>query len=121
LRDAFFGITRFDEFQSRLGIARNILSVRLDTLVEAGVMERHTYDARGRSGYVKIVERTIDSDLESANCEGAVGSFDAAARIYRVNQIIDNTDGGCPQLQGFFPVEFVHEPDGVTYCLVQQG
>jgi DNA-binding HxlR family transcriptional regulator len=52
VRDAFFGITRFDEFQSRLGIARNILSVRLDTLVEAGIMERHTYDARGRSDYL---------------------------------------------------------------------
>lgn len=38
-----------------------------------------------------------------------------------MNQVIDNTDGGCPQLQGFFPVEFVHEPDGVTYCLVQQS
>ena len=53
LRDAFFGITRFDDFQSRLGIARNILSARLDTLVDAGVMERRTYDeARNRSDYV---------------------------------------------------------------------
>jgi DNA-binding HxlR family transcriptional regulator len=53
VRDAFFGVTRFDEFQSRLGIARNILSARLDTLVEAGVMERRSYDEpRGRSDYV---------------------------------------------------------------------
>ena len=53
LRDAFFGITRFDDFQARLGIARNILSTRLDTLVDAGVMERRTYDeARNRSDYV---------------------------------------------------------------------
>lgn len=53
VRDAFFGITRFDEFQSRLGIARNILSTRLNTLVEAGVLERRSYDyARGRSDYV---------------------------------------------------------------------
>jgi DNA-binding HxlR family transcriptional regulator len=53
VRDAFFGITRFDDFHSRLGIARNILSTRLDTLVDAGVMERRAYDeARARSNYV---------------------------------------------------------------------
>jgi DNA-binding HxlR family transcriptional regulator len=53
LRDALLGVTRFDEFQSRLGIARNILTTRLDTLVEAGLLERRTYDeARGRADYV---------------------------------------------------------------------
>src|SRR5687768_14095832 len=53
LRDAFFGVTRFEEFQARLGIARNILTKRLDTLVEHGVLERRSYDdARGRSDYV---------------------------------------------------------------------
>ena len=53
VRDAFFGITRFDEFQERLGIARNILAKRLDALVAHGVLERRDYDeARGRSDYV---------------------------------------------------------------------
>jgi DNA-binding HxlR family transcriptional regulator len=53
LRDAFLGVTRFEEFQERLGIARNILSKRLDTLVEHGVLERRCYDeARGRHDYV---------------------------------------------------------------------
>src|ERR671910_624925 len=53
LRDAFFGVTRFEEFQTRLGIARNILAKRLDTLVEHGVLERRCYDnARGRYDYV---------------------------------------------------------------------
>jgi DNA-binding HxlR family transcriptional regulator len=53
LRDAFFGVTRFEDFQERLGIARNILSVRLETLVEAGVLDRVLYDeARGRADYV---------------------------------------------------------------------
>jgi DNA-binding HxlR family transcriptional regulator len=52
IRDAFLGVTRFEDFQQRLGIARNILTARLDTLVEAGVMERHVYDeARDRSDY----------------------------------------------------------------------
>lgn len=69
---------------------------------------------------VRVEQRTLDSDLKSADCEGSVGTFDPAERIYRVDSIIENTDGGCPGLQGFFPVEFVHEPDGVTYCLVQE-
>jgi hypothetical protein len=69
---------------------------------------------------VRIEDRLVDSDLKSAECDGAVGTFDPTERTYRVDSIIDNTDGGCPALRGFFPVEFVHEPDGVTYCLVQQ-
>ena len=53
LRDAFFGVTRFEEFQARLGIARNILAKRLDTLVEHGVLERRLYDdRRDRHDYV---------------------------------------------------------------------
>ncbi len=43
LREAFYGITRFDAFQSSLGIARNTLTDRLSTLVEAGLMERRPY------------------------------------------------------------------------------
>jgi DNA-binding HxlR family transcriptional regulator len=53
LREAFFGITRFEEFQERLGIARNVLATRLDSLVDHGVLERRCYDeARGRNDYV---------------------------------------------------------------------
>jgi hypothetical protein len=70
---------------------------------------------------VRIEQQIVDSDLEAADCAGAVGTFEAEERIYRVDSIIDDTDGGCPALQGFFPVEFIHEPDGVTYCLVQEG
>jgi DNA-binding HxlR family transcriptional regulator len=43
LRDAFLGVTRFDVFQERLGIARNVLQARLTRLVEAGVLERVPY------------------------------------------------------------------------------
>lgn len=43
IRDCFLGITRFDHFQTRLGIARNVLSDRLDTLVDHQVVERHAY------------------------------------------------------------------------------
>ena len=43
LRDAFLGVTRFDQFQERLGISRNILNQRLARLVEAGVLVKVPY------------------------------------------------------------------------------
>jgi DNA-binding HxlR family transcriptional regulator len=46
LRDAFQGVTRFEQWGRRLGIAPNILAKRLATLVEAGVLERRRYQER---------------------------------------------------------------------------
>jgi DNA-binding HxlR family transcriptional regulator len=46
LRDVFLGYSRFDEFESRLGIARNVLTQRLERLVDAGVLERVPYQER---------------------------------------------------------------------------
>jgi DNA-binding HxlR family transcriptional regulator len=43
VRDAFLGIRRFDQFQERLGISRNILNQRLSFLVDAGVFEKVKY------------------------------------------------------------------------------
>jgi DNA-binding HxlR family transcriptional regulator len=43
VRDVFFGVTRFDEMQERLGISRNTLRQRLDHLVRAGVLEKVRY------------------------------------------------------------------------------
>jgi DNA-binding HxlR family transcriptional regulator len=43
LRDAFQGVRRFDDWQSRLGVARNVLAARLKTLVDQGVMETRLY------------------------------------------------------------------------------
>jgi DNA-binding HxlR family transcriptional regulator len=44
LRDAFLGVSRFDHFQARLGIARNILTQRLNRLVDHGVLKRVPYE-----------------------------------------------------------------------------
>ncbi|SRR5579871_3145739 len=46
MRDALFGLRRFDEFQKSLGIAPNMLTRRLAALVEAGLLERHRYSDR---------------------------------------------------------------------------
>jgi len=43
LRDAFYGLTRFDEFQKSLNIAPNMLTRRLNALVEEGLLERHLF------------------------------------------------------------------------------
>jgi DNA-binding HxlR family transcriptional regulator len=46
VRDALLGLRRFDDFQRSLGVARNVLTDRLNRLVETGVMERVPYQQR---------------------------------------------------------------------------
>lgn len=46
LRDALSGITRFDAFEASLKIAPNMLTRRLGTLVEDGLLERRLYSER---------------------------------------------------------------------------
>ncbi|MFE1664360.1 winged helix-turn-helix transcriptional regulator [Microbacterium sp. P02] len=43
LREAFYGNRRFDQLQEALGIGRNILTDRLTTLVDEGLLERAPY------------------------------------------------------------------------------
>ncbi|WP_327140074.1 winged helix-turn-helix transcriptional regulator [Nocardia sp. NBC_01327] len=45
MRDALDGYSRFDEFERNLGIAPTMLTRRLRTLVEAGLLERRQYSA----------------------------------------------------------------------------
>ena len=53
VRDVFLGIRRFEAIQADLGIARNVLSDRLSTLVERGVLEKRRYqDHPERHEYV---------------------------------------------------------------------
>ncbi|TWB16511.1 HxlR family transcriptional regulator [Rhizobium sp. ERR 1071] len=47
VRDAFDGLTRFGEFQKSLGIAKNILTERLRTLVASGILELVPTSERG--------------------------------------------------------------------------
>ncbi len=46
LRDAFYGVRRFEQLQANLGIGRNVLSQRLQQLVSAGIFERVQYQDR---------------------------------------------------------------------------
>jgi DNA-binding HxlR family transcriptional regulator len=47
LRQAFNGARRFEDFQRGIGLARNVLTDRLNTLVEHGILERRPYGASG--------------------------------------------------------------------------
>jgi DNA-binding HxlR family transcriptional regulator len=52
VRDAFHGKKRFSDFQNSLGLAKNILSARLRTLVSNGILEkRPSGSTSGRSDY----------------------------------------------------------------------
>jgi DNA-binding HxlR family transcriptional regulator len=46
LRDAHIGLTRFDQFRKSLGIAPTILTRRLATLTEEGMLEKRLYSER---------------------------------------------------------------------------
>ena len=46
LRDAHTGLTRFDEFRKSLGIAPTMLTRRLATLTEEGLLEKRRYSER---------------------------------------------------------------------------
>ena len=48
LREAFYGNRRFEQFQLRTGVARNLLATRLATLVEHGILDRQSYQEPGQ-------------------------------------------------------------------------
>lgn len=49
LREAFLGGTRFEEFRDRLGIADNVLSRRLTSMVDNGLLRKEPYRADQRT------------------------------------------------------------------------
>lgn len=46
VRDVFLGVNRFDELVEDLGISRNLLTGRLNALVEKGILHRRAYQER---------------------------------------------------------------------------
>jgi DNA-binding HxlR family transcriptional regulator len=60
LREAFLGLTQFEQFQKSLGIAPNMLSRRLNTLVENGLLERRRYSERPPRDEYVLTERGRD-------------------------------------------------------------
>ena len=52
LREAFYGKTRFNQFLEELGISRNILSARLNHLVDEGILEKRPASETSHTEYV---------------------------------------------------------------------
>jgi DNA-binding HxlR family transcriptional regulator len=60
LRDAFYGLSRFDEFERSLGIAPTMLTQRLGDLVKDGLLERRRYCTRPPRYEYLLTERGRD-------------------------------------------------------------
>ena len=60
LREAFFRVRRFEEFQRNTGAARNILSDRLRRLVEHGILERRRYQDHPPRFEYRLTEKGVD-------------------------------------------------------------
>ncbi|MGC2167820.1 MAG: helix-turn-helix domain-containing protein [Acidimicrobiales bacterium] len=60
VRDAFLGVTRFEDFQRRLGISRNILRDRLSTLVDNEVLRRVPYSEHPPRDEYKLTQKGRD-------------------------------------------------------------
>jgi DNA-binding HxlR family transcriptional regulator len=60
LRDAFYGLSRFDEFEKSLDIAPTMLTRRLTDLVKGGLLERQRYCAKPPRYQYVLTERGRD-------------------------------------------------------------
>jgi DNA-binding HxlR family transcriptional regulator len=66
VRDAFLGLRRFDEFQESLGIARNVLTDRLNRLVDEGILERVRYSERPERHEYRLTAKGRDLNIALA-------------------------------------------------------
>ena len=57
IREAFCGATRFSEIQRNTGIARNVLSDRLDVLVNEGILVREDVGENGTRYAYRLTEK----------------------------------------------------------------
>jgi DNA-binding HxlR family transcriptional regulator len=79
LRDAGFGMTRFDQFRTSLGIAPNILARRLHKLTQAGLLTKTKYSERPPRDEYLLTEAGRDfSTCFKSSEPGAVVTMAAA-------------------------------------------
>src|SRR6267378_4346684 len=63
IRDVLLGLHRFDELQESLGIARNVLTDRLNRLVDEGVLERVLYSERPERYEYQLTKKGLDLNI----------------------------------------------------------
>ena len=66
IRDAFLGLRRFEQFQENLGIARNVLTDRLNRLVDEGILERVRYSERPARYEYRLTQKGRDLNIALA-------------------------------------------------------
>ncbi len=59
VRSAFLGARRFDDFLTALGIPRNVLTERLRTLVDRGVLEKRLYNEHPPRYEYRLTEKGV--------------------------------------------------------------
>lgn len=120
LRDAFRGLTRFDEFQRSIGIATNMLTRRLQTLVDAGLLERRPYQERpvryeyrltdkGRD-FLPVVVTLAEWGRRWVLPEGAF-RFVSTETGHTVEPALIDRNTGAPITAGSFRTEFPNQKD----------
>ncbi len=60
LRESFLGVRRFEDYRRNIGVARNILSDRLNTLVTEGILRRELYSERPPRYEYRLTRKGID-------------------------------------------------------------
>src|ERR1700682_5356408 len=81
IRDALMGINRFSEFQKHIGLAKNILTVRLHALVDHGILktapasdgsayQEYVLTPKGRGGFPVLVALRQWSEQFSGERDG---------------------------------------------------
>ena len=60
LRNAFFGMTRFDDFLQSLNISSKVLSARLAEMVDDGILARKTSETDKRAKLYTLTEKGKD-------------------------------------------------------------
>lgn len=60
MREAFYGARRFEEFQQRLGLSRNVLTQRLERLVDEDMLTRVPYKDRPVRHEYRLTEKGRD-------------------------------------------------------------
>uniref|UniRef100_B0T917 Transcriptional regulator, HxlR family n=1 Tax=Caulobacter sp. (strain K31) TaxID=366602 RepID=B0T917_CAUSK len=102
LRDAFYGLTRFDQFQKSLQIAPNMLTRRLKALVASGLLEQRLYSARrrdyvltdrGREFWPVLVTLHAWGERHFAQGPKAVVLVEAASGAEASPQLVDRRNG----------------------------
>lgn len=60
IRSAFQGVRRFDDFQDVLGVARNVLTDRLNRLCDEGIMRRVPYQQRPERHEYRLTRKGVE-------------------------------------------------------------